>query len=141
MLEPKFCSQQTILIETPRGSFVKRNEHGQIDYVSPIPCPFHYGCLPELNGGDGDPMDALWFGYTPHDTHITGIVIGVVRFRDHGSVDDKWILTDGRALTRVELWGLQHFFRGYATLKNLLELVTSRAMNSQLVTIELWHKS
>lgn len=141
MLEPEFCSQQTILIETPKGSFVKRNEHGQIDYVSPIPCPFHYGCLRGLDGGDGDPMDGLWFGETPKSDQVVGVVIGVVRFRDKGSVDDKWILTDGRALTRVELWSLQHFFRGYATLKNLLELVTSRAMSSQLVTIELWHKS
>ena len=141
MLEPKFCSQQTILIETSRGSFVKRNEHGQIDYVSPVPSPFHYGSLIGLDGGDGDPMDALWFGDTPNDIQVIGIVIGVVRFRDKGSVDDKWILTDGRPLTRVELFALQHFFRGYATLKNLLEFVTSCAMNSQLIAIELYHKS
>ena len=141
MLEPEFCSQQTILIETPRWAFVKRNEHGQIDYLSPIPSPFHYGSLQGLTGGDGDPMDALWFGTTPQDSYVTGTVVGVVRFRDKGSVDDKWILTDGRPLTHTEQKALQHFFRGYATLKNLLEFVTSRAMNSQLVTIELWHNS
>ena len=141
MLEPEFCSQQTILIETPRGSFVKRNEHGKIDYVSPLPCPFHYGCLPKLIGGDGDPMDALWFGEAPSGNQVSGIVVGVVRFRDKGSVDDKWILTDGRPLTQGEHMALQHFFRGYATVKNLLEFVTSRAMNSQLVAIELWHNA
>ena len=141
MLEPDFRSQQTILIETSRGSFVKRNEKGQIDYVSPLPCPFHYGCLPGLDGGDGDPLDAIWFGPTPVNDRVKGIVIGVVRFRDNGAVDDKWVLTNGRALTRTEIWSLQNFFRGYATLKNLLELVTDRAMNSELVNIELWHNS
>ena len=141
MLEPEFRSQQTILIETSKGSFVKRNEHGQIDYVSPLPCPFHYGCLIGLDGGDGDPMDAIWFGQPPLNDRVRGVVIGVVRFRDKGAVDDKWILTDGRALTRTEIWSLQNFFRGYARLKNLLEFVTDRAMNSQLLTIELCHNS
>ena len=141
MLEPEFCSQQTILIETPRWSFVKRNERGQIDYVSPVPSPFHYGSLIDLKGGDGDPMDALWFGETPEGNQITGIVIGVIRFQDKGLVDDKWILTDGRALNHLELMALQQFFRGYAILKNLLEFVTSRAMNSELVSVDLWHKS
>ena len=141
MLEPEFCSQQTILIETPKGSFVKRNEHGQIDYVSPLPCPFHYGCLMGLDGGDGDPMDAIWFGKSPSNNQVTGVVIGVVRFIDKGAVDDKWLVTDGRPLTRTEIWSLQNFFRGYATLKNLLEFITDRAMNSELVTIELWHNA
>ena len=94
-----------------------------------------------MDGGDGDPMDAIWFGQTPHRNQVTGIVVGVVRFRDKGAIDDKWIVTDGRSLTRTEKWSLQNFFRGYATLKNLLEFVTDRAMNSELVNIELLNNS
>ena len=138
MLEPDYRSQQTILIETPRGAFVKRNEQGQIDYVSPLPSPFHYGSLLGLMGGDGDPMDAIWFGESPTDGIAKGIVIGVVRFLDKGEVDDKWILTNGRALSRSELWCLHHFFRVYARLKNLLEFVCDRDMSSKLISVEIW---
>ena len=86
-------------------------------------------------------MDAIWFGHAPISNRFTGTVIGVVRFIDKGNTDDKWLLTDGRSLTHGELLALQHFFRGYATFKNLLEFVSSRAMNSHLVDIEFSHKS
>ena len=52
-------SEYHIYIETPRGSFVKRNEHGRVDFISPVPCPFHYGHVIGFDGGDGDPLDAL----------------------------------------------------------------------------------
>lgn len=139
MLEPERLSEQTIIIETPRGSFVKRNEEGGVDYISPFPSPFHYGRLEKFAGGDGDPMDAIWFGSHLSSDRIAGVVIGVVRFKDTGDVDDKWILTDGRPLTRSQVVGLKLFFTGYAALKNGLELFRNRAMNSSLLGIEFFH--
>jgi hypothetical protein len=34
-----------VLIEIPRGSFVKRGSTGHVDFVSPLPCPFNYGSV------------------------------------------------------------------------------------------------
>ena len=30
-----------VVIEIPRGSFLKRGSDGQVDFVSPFPCPFN----------------------------------------------------------------------------------------------------
>ena len=45
--------KKIIYIETPKGSFVKRNEQQRIDFVSPLPCPFNYGHIKGEVGGDG----------------------------------------------------------------------------------------
>ena len=59
---PTPLQNQIIVIETPKGSFVKRNEHGQTDFISPFPCPFNYGHIKGKIGGDGDPLDGLLLG-------------------------------------------------------------------------------
>src|SRR5580765_276573 len=51
-----------VVIEVPRGSFLKRGSTGQIDFVSPLPCPFNYGAVPTLIGLEGDLLDALVLG-------------------------------------------------------------------------------
>ena len=48
-----------VLIEIPRGSFVKRGSTGHVDFVSPLPCPFNYGSVPQLVGLEGDLLDAV----------------------------------------------------------------------------------
>jgi inorganic pyrophosphatase len=35
-----------VVIEVPRGSFLKRRSTGHIDFISPLPCPFNYGSVP-----------------------------------------------------------------------------------------------
>jgi inorganic pyrophosphatase len=39
-----------VVIEVPRGSFLKRGASGRIDFVSPLPRPFNYGAVPTLLG-------------------------------------------------------------------------------------------
>ena len=39
-----------VVIEVPRGSFVKRGSSGSVDFISPLPCPFNYGAVPTLLG-------------------------------------------------------------------------------------------
>ena len=39
-----------VVIEVPRGGFLKRGSSGSIDFVSPLPCPFNYGAVPTLLG-------------------------------------------------------------------------------------------
>lgn len=51
-----------VVIEIPRGSFLKRGSNGHIDFVSPLPCPFNYGSVPKLLGLDDDLLDALVLG-------------------------------------------------------------------------------
>ena len=51
-----------VVIEVPRGSFLKRGSSGSIDFVSPLPCPFNYGAVPTLLGLEGDLLDALVLG-------------------------------------------------------------------------------
>lgn len=51
-----------VVIEVPRGSFLKRGSTGRIDFVSPLPCPFNYGYVPDYIGGEGDYLDAVVLG-------------------------------------------------------------------------------
>jgi len=51
-----------VVIEVPRGSFLKRGSTGHIDFVSPLPCPFNYGSVPNYLGLEGDLLDALVLG-------------------------------------------------------------------------------
>ena len=138
MQEPSINSLQTILIETPKGSFVKRNELGKIDYVSPIPSPFDYGRMEGFAGGDGDPMDAIWLGTRLETERATGHVVGVVRFVDGGETDDKWLISDKPFVSRANVRMLRVFFRVYAQVKNVLDLFRDRAINSKLLAIEIW---
>jgi inorganic pyrophosphatase len=39
-----------VVIEIPRGSFLKRGSTGRVDFVSPLPCPFNYGSVPRYIG-------------------------------------------------------------------------------------------
>jgi len=51
-----------VVIEIPRGSFLKRGSFGTIDFVSPLPCPFNYGAVPLYIGLEGDLLDAVVLG-------------------------------------------------------------------------------
>ena len=48
-----------VVIEVPRGSFLKRGSTGRVDFISPLPCPFNYGSVPNYVGLEGDLLDAL----------------------------------------------------------------------------------
>ena len=51
-----------VVIEVPRGSFLKRASTGRVDFISPLPCPFNYGSVPVYLGLEGDLLDALVLG-------------------------------------------------------------------------------
>ena len=54
-----------VIIEIPRGSFLKRGSTGELDFISPLPCPFNYGSIPAFIGLDGDLLDAVVLGPRP----------------------------------------------------------------------------
>ena len=113
----------SVRIETPRGSFVKRElVDGALvaRFASPYPCPFDYGHVPGETGGDGEPRDAIWLGPRAKalDT-VEGVVAGIVRFEDGGDEDDKWVVTADGVINRRDTGRLHRFCRLYAAAKRL----------------------
>lgn len=111
-----------IVIEIPRGSFVKRGSTGCIDFVSPLPCPFNYGSVPTHIGLEGDLLDAVVLG--PRLSAGTTLRLrawGAVTLCDRGMIDDK-LVCSARPLTSAQRRQVLRFFRFYAWCKGLLNL-------------------
>jgi inorganic pyrophosphatase len=86
-----------VVIEVPRGSFLKRGSTGRIDFVSPLPCPFNYGAVPGLLGLEGDLLDALVLGpRLSYGTHTRVKAWAAVTLTDRGLSDDKLICSTHR---------------------------------------------
>ena len=111
-----------VVIEVPRGSFLKRGSTGTIDFVSPLPCPFNYGAVPTLLGLEGDLLDALVLGpRLPYGTCLRIKAWAAVTFTDRGMSDDKLICCDHRP-SATEIRAVLCFFHFYARCKGLLNL-------------------
>ena len=81
-----------VVIEIPRWSFLKRGSTGRIDFVSPLPCPFNYGAIPQYLGQEGDLLDAVVLGpRLPAGTRLRVRAWGAVILMDRGMTDDKLI--------------------------------------------------
>lgn len=110
----------TVVIDVPRGSFLKRDDEGGIDFVSPLPCPFNYGHVPGTVADDGEAFDALILGpRLPLGSTSTVAVRGRVGFVDSGKPDPKWICARSpvSALQRLQV---DAFFRFYAAVKRVI---------------------
>src|SRR6195256_6655255 len=84
-----------VIIEVPRGSFLKRGSTGHVDFISPLPCPFNYGSVPKLLGLEGDLLDALVLGpRLALGTRIRVKAWGAVTLTDRGIRDDKLVCSD-----------------------------------------------
>ncbi|MBK6579747.1 MAG: inorganic diphosphatase [Sandaracinaceae bacterium] len=108
-----------VRVEVPRGSFAKRGAHGRVEFLSPVPCPFHYGSVVGVMGADGDAQDALIVGsraHCPRGSVHQLAVRACVHFIDEGLSDDKWICSEV-PLDRVQELALIAFFRFYGAVK------------------------
>jgi inorganic pyrophosphatase len=114
---PEHPEELEVVIEVPRGGFIKRKDSGGIDYVSPIPCPFNYGSVPDTRSGDGDRLDALVLGPAlPRGARVHVRVVALVQFVDAGEDDPKYVCADHEpSLPEIAL--VAGFFRLYAVLK------------------------
>ncbi len=111
-----------VVIEIPRGSFLKRGSTGSIDFISPLPCPFNYGSVPQWLGLDDDLLDALVLGpRLALGTHLRVRAWGAVTLIDRGLSDDKLICSEG-APSVAECERILRFFRLYARCKGLLNI-------------------
>jgi inorganic pyrophosphatase len=115
----------TVKIETTKGSFAKYRADGGVDFLSPIPCPFNYGCIEGSLSQDGDDLDAILLGpRLQPGQKKDALLIAVVLFQDAGVIDDKLILrTDGSPLSSREKLQIGVFFHCYAIAKRTIHLL------------------
>jgi inorganic pyrophosphatase len=115
-----------VLIEIPRGSFLKRGSTGHVDFVSPVPCPFNYGSVPQYVGLEGDLLDAVVLGpRLPLGARTRVRAWGAVILTDRGMTDDKLICSQ-LPLSPNQRRMVLHFFHFYAKCKGLLNLYRRR---------------
>lgn len=128
---PRLDHHVDVRIEVPRGSFVKRDAHGAIEFLSPLPCPFNYGSVPCLPAADGDAQDAVVLGpRLPAGQRLQVPVRGLIRFIDDGQQDDKLICAY-RPLTTTDRRVVAGFFKIYALCKRLMHFARGRHRRTQ----------
>jgi len=122
MLAPGEPPEVEVVIEVPRGSFLKRGSSGRIDFVSPLPCPFNYGAVPTHLGLEGDLLDALVLGPRLRlGARVRLKAWGAITLTDRGMSDDKLVCSE-RPPTDAECRNVLRFFHFYARCKGLLNL-------------------
>ncbi|HKJ95285.1 MAG TPA: inorganic diphosphatase [Gammaproteobacteria bacterium] len=115
-----------VMIEIPRWSFLKVGSTGQVDFVSPFPCPFNYGCVPRYVGLEGDLLDAVVLGpRLARGTVLSVRALAAVGLTDRGLYDDKLICCS-EPITRPQAYSVGAFFRLYARCKALLNAYRGR---------------
>ena len=115
-----------VVIEVPRGSFLKRGYTGRVDFISPLPCPFNYGCVPLYLGMEGDLLDALVLGpRLAYGTRIKVKAWGAVTLTDRGMQDDNLVCSESPP-TAAEWRSVLQFFHFYARCKGLLNFLRRR---------------
>ena len=115
-----------VVVEVPRGGFLKRGSTGRVDFVSPLPCPYNYGSVPSYIGLEGDLLDALVLGpRLPVGARVRVKAWGAITLTDRGMCDDKLVCGE-RAPTAAQRRNLLRFFHFYATCKGLLNALRSR---------------
>jgi inorganic pyrophosphatase len=116
-----------VVIEVPRGSFLKRGSTGHIDFISPLPCPFNYGSVPDYLGLEGDLLDAVVLGpRLPFGSLVRVKAWGAVTLTDRGMTDDKLICSD-RPVDAAQRRRVLQFFNFYAKCKGLLNVWRRRS--------------
>ena len=112
-----------VVIDVPRGSFIKRDDDGAVDFVSPIPCPFNYGHVPGSLAEDGDAVDAVVLGPKLAVGSTAKVATRArVDFIDAGVSDPKWVCADA-PLSSFERFQVAGFFRCYAVAKRMINRV------------------
>jgi len=123
---PQAPPEVEVLIEIPRGSFIKRGSTGHVDFVSPLPCPFNYGSVPQYIGLEGDLLDAVVLGpRLPFGTRTRVRAWGAVVLTDRGMTDDKLICSH-EPLSPDQRRMVLRFFHFYAKCKGVLNLLRRR---------------
>lgn len=106
-----------VQVEVPKGNHIKRNAQGEVAFISPIPCPFNYGSVPDTISEDGEPLDAIVLGGSLPLGHSGDYrVVGLIDFVDAGHEDPKLVCIQSR-FTEEDREVLISFFTRYAKIK------------------------
>lgn len=109
-----------VVVEVSRLDFIKRGHHGEVDFVSPLPCPYNYGSITGVAAPDGDALDAVVLGRRlRRGRRVEVPVRAVIAFLDDG-LDDRKVICSRMPLTYRDRVGLLAFFRFYALSKRVL---------------------
>lgn len=115
-----------VVIEISRGSFLKRGGRGEIDFVSPVPCPYNYGSVRAYIGGEGDYLDAVVLGpRLPVGTKVKVNAYGAVGLSERALYDDKLICAS-QPISAADRRNILIFFRLYAAFKGVLNGLRGR---------------
>jgi len=115
-----------VVVEIPRGGFLKRGAGEEVDFVSPFPCPFNYGAVYDFRGGDNDYLDAVVLGKRlSRGDRVRVEVFGAIGFTDRGIYDDK-LICGTRSFGMPHRWMILLFFHFYAFCKQLLNTYRDR---------------
>ena len=133
----EICTDKTrppaveVTIEIPRWSFLKRGSSGQIDFISPFPCPFNYGSIREYIGGEGDYLDAVVLGpRLRQGSRVRVRAYGSIGLSERFMYDDKLICA-ARPITNAERRTVLCFFNFYAFCKGLLNVLRGQRGRSR----------
>lgn len=122
--------QVEVVIEIPRGSFIKRRRNESVDFISPFPCPFNYGSIDDYIGGDGDPLDAVVLGpRLSRGKTVSVFAYGAIGLTDRGRYDDKLICST-RPIGIWQRHSVLIFFHIYAMSKRMLNFYRGRSGNT-----------
>jgi len=115
-----------VVIEVPRFGFAKRGSSGELDFLSPLPCPFNYGNVPTHIGLEGDLLDAVVLGERLRPGCVVRAPVwGAVGLSDRGLYDDKLICA--RAAPSPQQWAMVlRFFQLYGVCKRALNVYRRR---------------
>lgn len=124
--------------EIPAGGMIKYETDAKTGFIvadrfqsMPVAYPANYGSLTQSLGGDGDPLDVIFYSRAPLQpgTLIKLRPIGVLKMIDGGEVDDKIVavptskidptyddIKEMKDLPKMEQERLQAFFRVYKQL-------------------------
>jgi len=120
-----------VVIEIPRGSFLKRGSCGHIDFVSPIPCPYNYGSIHQYIGGEGDYLDAVVLGpRLAAGTRVQVNAYGAVGLSERFMSDDKLICSLA-PITDSDRRNILRFFKFYAACKGFLNILRGQKGRSR----------
>ena len=112
-----------VVVEIPRGSFLKHGSTGRLDFVSPFPCPFNYGSADDYVGLEGDLLDAVILGpRLSRGTRVTVRAYGAVGLTDRGMYDDK-LICGYRPIPSWKRFLVLLFFKFYAKCKWILNIL------------------
>ena len=128
---PDLLPMVEVVIEIPRGSFLKRGSTGDIDFVSPLPCPYNYGSVHDYIGGEGDFLDALVLGpRLAIGSRVRVSAYGAVGLSERFMYDDKLVCANA-PVSAAERNRIVRFFHTYALCKGILNMLRGQRGRSR----------